>query len=160
MRRIAHIASAGLLGLVFVAPAAIVVLEPGVARADSTAILQIAAVLASKERGNFDPRLEPLRADLRSLPFRSYALLATQTCTVASGDQCGMNVPSNGFLQVTTTESTKSHLKLRLLLNQGNRPVVNADLKLNRNAGILIKSSRTEGGTVLISIKTSPAPAQ
>jgi hypothetical protein len=160
MRRIAHIASAGLLGLVFVAPAAIVVLGPSPALADESAILQIAAVLATKERGNFDARLEPLRADLRSLPFRSYALLATQTCTVASGDQCGMNVPSNGYLQVTTTESTASHIKLRLVLNQGNRPIVNADLKLNRNAGILIKSSRTEGGTVLISVKTSPAPAQ
>jgi len=157
MRRFAYIASAGLLGLVFAAPAAIVFWGVSEAYADESSILKIAAVLATKERGNFDPRLEPLRADLRSLPFRSYALLATQTCTVSSGDQCAMNVPSNGFLQVTTTESTATHLKLRLVLNQENRPVVNADLKLNRNAGILIKSSRTEGGTVLISIKTTPA---
>lgn len=156
MRRIANIASVGLLGLVFAAPAAIVLCGVEIAQAEETSILKIAAVLATKERGSFDPRLEPLRSDLRSLPFRSYALLATQTCTVSGGDQCAMNVPSNGFLQVTTTESTETHLKLRLVLNQENRPVVNADLKLNRNAGILIKSSRTEGGTVLISIKTSP----
>jgi hypothetical protein len=157
MRRVAHIASAGLLGLFFVAPAAIVVLGSATTvRADESAVLQIAAVLATKERGNFDPRLEPMRSDLRSLPFRSYALLATHSCTVASGDQCAMKVPSNGFLQITTTESTATHLKLKLVLNQANRPVVNAELKLNRNAGILIKSSRTEGGTVLISIKTSP----
>ncbi len=159
MRRIAHITSAGLLGLCFVVPAMTLLFGTSEAGAEEeSAILKIVAVLATKERGSFDPRLEAMRADLRSLPFRSYTLLAMQTCAVSSGDQCGMNVPANGFLQVTTTESTATHLKLRLILNQANRPVVNVDLKLNRNAGILIKSNRCEAGTVLISIKTSPAP--
>jgi hypothetical protein len=160
MCRIVNIASAGLLGLVFIAPAAIVVSVANEAQAQESAILKVAAVLAMKERGTFDPRLESLRADLRSLPFRSYSLLASRSCAVSSGEQCGMNIPANRFLQITATESTPNHLRLRLVLNHANRAVVNADLKLSRNAGILIKSnSRTHGGsTVLISIKTMPAP--
>jgi hypothetical protein len=149
--------SLGLLGIL------LIVFEPGVVLGESLATLRIAAVLATKERAGFDPRLEPLRHDLRGLPFKGYSLLAMRSCTVASGGHCGMEIPASGSLRVTTTECTDGHLKLHLVLDHDNRSVVSADLKLNRSAGILIRSTRTEVGTVLISIKTSdesPAEAE
>ena len=86
MRRIVHIASLGFLGLVFVVPATVLLPTVGTAQAQDavqqSAILRIAAVLALKERGTFDPRLEPLRPELRRMPFRSYSLLATRSCRV------------------------------------------------------------------------------
>jgi hypothetical protein len=47
-------------------------------------------------------------------------------------------------------------MKMRLLLNQQNRPILNADIKLDRDAGILLKSVRTGVGVIILSIKASP----
>jgi hypothetical protein len=62
MRRTLRTASSlGLLGIL------LIVFEPGIVLGESLATLRIAAVLATKERAGFDPRLEPLRHDLRAL---------------------------------------------------------------------------------------------
>jgi hypothetical protein len=152
-RKIRAASSLGLLGVVLAMGI------PATAIGQGITTLHISAVLATKERGGFDPRLEPLRADLRSLPFKDYSLLAMRSCEVSNGGLCAMDVPASGSLRVTATECSPSHLKLHLVLDQGHRSVINADLKLSRNAGVLIKSTRTEVGTVLISIKaTAPPP--
>jgi hypothetical protein len=123
------------------------------------AVIQISAVLASKENPEFDPRLASIKPELRGLPFKGYTLLGIQSCRLEAGDHCAMDIPGGGYLHVTTTESTARHLKMRLLLNQGNRPILNADIKLNRDAGILLKSARTDAGVIILSIKSSSTPA-
>ncbi len=127
------------------------------AYAEDPSVIQISAVLASKEPRSTDPRLEFLWPDLRSLPYKSYTLLDINSCRFQSGDQCGMDIPGGGYLQIRTTETTATHLKMRLLLIQDNRPILNADVKLNRNAGILLRSKRTETGTIILSIR-APMP--
>ncbi|MEE8312311.1 MAG: hypothetical protein V3R77_08640 [Candidatus Binatia bacterium] len=122
-----------------------------------SSVVQISAVLASRDGRGIDPRLKHLRPQLRGFPFRSYQLLAVQSCEFATGDQCSMDIPGGGYLQMNTTESTPGHFKMRLLLIQDNRPVLNADVKLSRNASLLLKSNRTEAGTIIVSIR---APAQ
>lgn len=124
-----------------------------------SAIVQISAVLASREGRGIDPRLKELRPQLRGFPFRSYKLLTVQNCQFATGDQCGMDIPGGGYLQMHTTESTPGHFKMRLLLIHDNRPVLNADVKLSRNANLLLKSSRTEAGTIIISVRAPTLPA-
>jgi hypothetical protein len=124
-----------------------------------TAIVQISAVLASRDPGGFDPRLKDLKQELRGFPFRSYKLIGIQACKFATGDQCGMEIPGGGYLQMHTTESTPGHFKMRLLLIQDNRPVLNADVKLSRNANLLLKSNRTEQGTIIVSIRAPEQPS-
>ena len=131
---------------------------PTPANATQEAVIQISAVLASKDQTDFDPRLAALKPELRGLPFKGYTLLGVQACRLEAGDQCEMDIPGGGYLHVTTTECTARHLKIRLLLNQQNRPILNADIKLNRNAGILLKSARTDMGTIILSIKSSNPP--
>lgn len=125
------------------------------------AIVQLVAVQASKEPIGMDPRLRPIKADLRQLPFRGYALIGARACTLRDGDRCGMRIEDEGYLQIRTTETTSEFLKLHLLFNRRNRPVVNADLKLNRKAAVLLTSSRIDGGTLVLSIKLReyPVPA-
>lgn len=139
--------------------ASMATMTPAGAQSGQETMVQISAMLASKDQQEFDPRLTALRPELRGLPFKGYTLLAVQACRLEAGDQCEMDIPGGGYLHMTTTECTSRHLKIRLLLNQHNRPVINADIKLNRNAGILLKSARTEMGTIVLSIKTS-SPAQ
>src|SRR5262245_49467459 len=100
--------------------------SPAVAIASQDAVIQIQAVLASKDQTDFDPRLAPIKKELGGLPFKGYTLLGVQACRLEAGDQCEMDIPGNGYLHVTTTECTARHLKIRLLLNQKNRPILNA----------------------------------
>lgn len=132
---------------------------PSIAAAGQEAVIQISAVLASKDNHEFDPRLEPLRPELRGLPFKGYTLLGIQSCRLEPGDHCAMDIPGGGYLHLTTIQSTDRHLKMRLLLNQQNRPLLNADIKLDRDAGILLKSVRTGVGVIILSIKASTPAA-
>jgi len=129
-----------------------------IAHAGEEAIIQISAVLASKDNHEFDPRLEPLRPELRGLPFKGYTLLGIQSCRLEPGDHCAMDIPGGGYLHLITMQSTDRHMKMRLLLNQQNRPILNADIKLDRDAGILLKSVRTGVGVIILSIKASVPP--
>lgn len=132
---------------------------PNLPRAQQeAAIVHIIAMSASREDSGVDPRLRPIRSDLRSLPFRGYALIGARACTLRDGDRCGMKIEDEGYLQLRTTETTPQFLKLHLLLNRRNRPVVNADLKLNRDAGVLLTSSRVDGRTLVLSIKLREYP--
>jgi hypothetical protein len=118
--------------------------------------VQIFAILASRDRAEFDPRLAPVRQELRGLPFKGYTLLGFETCRFESGDHCAMDIPGGGYMHLTTTQSSEKAMQMRLLLNQHNRPVLNAAITLNRNAGILVKGTRTEIGTMLLCIKAAP----
>jgi hypothetical protein len=122
------------------------------------AIVHIIAVLASKEATGMDPRLQSIKGDLRQLPFSGYALINARACTLRDGDRCGMKIDDEGYLQISTTDTTREFLKLHLLFNRRNRPVVNADLKLNRKAAVLLTSSRIDGGTLILSIKLREYP--
>jgi len=148
------------LSLIILCGATAIVAGPTLAAAGEEAIIQISAVLATKEHHEFDPRLASLRPQLRGLPFKGYTLLNMQSCRLESGDHCAMDIPGGGYLHLTTTETTDRHLKMRILLNQENRPILNADIKLDRDAGILLKSVRTGVGVIILSIKTcSPPPS-
>jgi hypothetical protein len=143
------------------------VCSPDLSRADpsaevqnsQTSIVQVAAVLASKEGRGLDPRLKDLKPQLRGFPFKRYDLLHIEACPFRAGAQCGMELPDGGYLQMKTTESTPGHFKMRLLLIQDNRPVLNADVKLSRNANLLLRSSRTDAGTIIVSIRAPSQPA-
>jgi hypothetical protein len=77
-----------------------------VALAEDPSVIQISAVLASKEPRPNDPRLDSLKQDLESLPYAGYTLLDINSCRFQSGDQCGMDIPGGGYLQIRTTEAT------------------------------------------------------
>jgi len=111
-------------------------------------------VLASRDHREVDPRIDPkLKRELRPLPFKGYTLLGVDACRFQTGDQCAMEIPGDGYLQIQTAEATPHYLKIKLLLVQGNRPILNAEVKLNRNSSLLLKSASTGMGTILLSIK-------
>jgi len=123
------------------------ILAPLVALAGSP-IIQISAVLASHDKKQFDPRLRDLRSDLRALPFKGYQLYGIHSCRLESGDQCGMDLPGGDYLHVMAVEQTDRYLKMRLLVNRNNRPVLVTDITLNRDANVIIKGPRSQQGAI------------
>lgn len=123
------------------------------------AILEIVAIRASKEAGMLDPRLRPMKADLESLPYASFSLIGARACTVTGGDRCGMKVSEDAYLVIRTVENAPRYLRVNVLLNRANRPVFDANLKINRNAGVVLSNVRREGPALVMSIKVKERPA-
>ena len=133
---------------------------PDGARAESggAAILEVIAIKASKDPGVFDRRLISLKPDLEALPYASFTLLAARACTVDRGDRCGMRVLEDANLVIRAVENTPTYLRLNVLLNRKNKPVLDANLKINRNAGVVLTNMRREGPALVMSIKVRDEP--
>lgn len=139
------------------AAAVLTCLAPLPALAENRTTIQIATVLASNEGRVFDARLSSLRNELKQLRFRSYRMVSTETRVVrGNGIQSGIELPNGRYLHVTTREHTPSHLRLHILLNEDNRPVVNTYVKLELGSVVLLGGPRDENGTLVITIRSRP----
>ena len=122
------------------------------------ATIQVTAVLATNrakakpKAKEVDPRLHVLKSQLRRFPFRNYKLLRMESYDLRRSDQCGVELPGSRYLQVTAVERTPQYLKLRIILNQNNRPVMAAQVSLQGNSRVLLAGPRTDDGTLLVAI--------
>jgi hypothetical protein len=127
------------------------------ASAENRTTIQIQTVLASNQGRTFDARLANLKPELKQLRFRSYNLVSSETRVVhGNGGQSGIELPNGRYLHVTTREHTPRHLRLHILLNEGNRPVVNTYVKLELGSVVLLGGPRDENGTLVITLGSRP----
>ncbi len=134
-------------------------LAPPVATAENQnrTTIQISAVLASNEGRKFDSRLSSLKTELKQLRFRSYSLLSSESRVLqGNGGQCGIELPNGRYLHITTREHTPDHLRLHILLNEDNRPVVNTYVKLELGSVVMLGGPRDPNGTLVITIGSRP----
>jgi hypothetical protein len=122
------------------------------------AILELVAIKASKDTGPFDKRLASYEPELRALPYRSFSLISARACTVRAGDRCGMRISGDAYLAVRAVENADRYLRVNVALNSRNRPVLDADLKINRDAGVMLTNVRREGPALIVSIKVKDRP--
>lgn len=133
------------------------VVSPALAENQNRTTIQISTVLASNQGRTFDPRLASLKNELRPLRFKSYSLIGTEKRVVfGNGGQAGMELPHGRYLHITTREHTPDHLRLHILLNEDNRPVVNTYVKLEMGNVLVIGGPRDEDGTLVITIGSRP----
>ncbi len=129
----------------------------------NSTIIEVAALLASNKAKTkdkeFDPRLDQLRPQLRRFPFKSYTLLRMTSHDLATGDLCGVELPEDRYMQVRVLERSATSMKLRIILNQDNRPIMAADVRLTGNSRVLIGGPRSPDGTLLVSVGQGPAIA-
>jgi hypothetical protein len=130
---------------------------PALAENQNRTTIQISTVLASNAGRTFDPRLASLKTELRQLRFRSYNLVSSETRVLhGNGGQAGMELPHGRYLHITTREHTPDHLRLHILLNEDNRPVVNTYVKLEMGSVVMLGGPRDEEGTLVITIGSRP----
>ncbi len=127
------------------------------ASAENRTTIQIQAVLASNEGRTFDARLASLKSELKQLRFRSYNLVSAETRVLhGNGGQSGLELPGGRYLHVTTREHTPNHVRLHILLNEDNHPVVNTYVKLELGSVVLLGGPRDENGTLVITLGSRP----
>jgi len=127
------------------------------ALAENRTTIQIATVLASNDGRVFDSRLASLKNELRQLRFKSYRLVSSETRVLhGNGGQSGLELPHGRYLHITTREHTPDHLRLHILLNEDNHPVVNTYVKLELGSVVLLGGPRDQDGTLVITIGSRP----
>jgi hypothetical protein len=140
-----------------VAAAVLVGFAASTASAENRTTVQIQTVLASNEGRSFDARLVGLKSELKRLRFRSYNLVSSETRVLhGNGGQSGIELPNGRYLHLTTREHTPSHVRLHILLNEDNRPVVNTYVKLELGSVVLLGGPRDEDGTLVITLGSRP----
>jgi hypothetical protein len=140
-----------------VAAAVLVSLSASTVSAENRTTIQVQAVLASNEGRTFDARLASLKSELKQLRFRSYNLVSSETRVIhGNGGQSGIELPNGRYLHITTREHTPSHVRLHILLNEDNRPVVNTYVKLELGSVVLLGGPRDEEGTLVITLGSRP----
>ncbi|HYC57529.1 MAG TPA: hypothetical protein VEL28_21535 [Candidatus Binatia bacterium] len=133
----------------------------GASGGEPRTVITISTVLASNQSRNFDPKLVDLRSELRSLRFKSYRLVGSESRLVkGNGDQCGIELPNDRYLHITTRDHTADHLRMHVLLNEGNRPLINTDIKLEQGSVVLLGGPRGPDGTLIITIGAKEAAAE
>jgi hypothetical protein len=152
-------ASAKILGAILCGGSLLFVVgDKAFAEDANPAILELVAIKASKTEGALDKRLVSYEPELRTLPYRSFSLISARACTVVSGDRCGMRITNDAYLAVRAVENAERYLRVNVALNSRNRPVLDADLKINRDAGVMLTNVRREGPALIVSIKVKDRP--
>ena len=140
-----------------VAAAVLVGFAASTASAENRTTVQIQTVLASNAGRSFDARLVSLKSELKQLRFKSYNLVSSETRVLhGNGGQSGIELPHGRYLHITTREHTPSHVRLHILLNEDNRPVVNTYVKLELGSVVLLGGPRDEDGTLVITLGSRP----
>src|SRR5690348_14870338 len=140
-----------------VAAAVLVGFAASTAYAENRTTVQIQTVLASNEGRSFDARLVSLKSELKQLRFKSYNLVSSETRVLhGNGGQSGIELPHGRYLHITTREHTPTHVRLHILLNEDNRPVVNTYVKLELGSVLLLGGPRDEDGTLVITLGSRP----
>jgi hypothetical protein len=140
-----------------VAAVVLVGLAASTASAENRTTIQVQTVLASNEGRGFDARLVNVKQELRRLRFKSYNLMSSETRVLhGNGGQSGAELPNGRYLHITTREHTPSHVRLHILLNEDNRPVVNTYVKLEMGSVVLLGGPRDEDGTLVITLGSRP----
>jgi hypothetical protein len=128
-----------------VAAAVLVSFAASTASAENRTTVQIQTVIASNAGRSFDARLVSLKSELKQLRFKSYNLVSSE-----------IELPNGRYLHITTREHTPSHVRLHILLNEDNRPVVNTYVKLELGSVVLLGGPRDEDGTLVITLGSRP----
>jgi len=135
-----------------------VTMAAGPVAAENRTAVEITAVMASNDGRSFDSRLASLKTELRSLRFKSYQYISSESRVLrGNGEQCGIALPGDRYLHITTREHTPEHVRVHILLNEHNRPVINTYVKLEHDSVVLLGGPRDPQGTLIISIGVKPA---
>lgn len=133
------------------------------AAAESRTSVQVTTVLATNAGRSFDAKLAALdlKSVLRPLRFKSYTMIRNDARTLrGSGEQWGIDLPGGRYLHLTTREHTSDHLRLHILLNENNRPVINTYVKLEPDSVVVLGGPRDTQGTLIISVGAKPVRAE
>ena len=121
--------------------------------------VHIGAVLASNSGQEFDPRLVALHKQFNVLfPYTSYRLVKEQRMEVPWGGKVGFDIPGGRYVLVVPREFKNDRVSMKVMLIDGERPIVDTTLSLKNHATFLVAGPRHSEGVLILSIGADTLP--
>jgi hypothetical protein len=120
------------------------------AAAGEMVVLRIQTVLATNTPHEVDRRLERIRGHLdRLFHFPSYRLVKGERRVTRLGSTASFDLPGGRFLEVLPKSHTGNRISMRVMMIEGDRPIVNTEVVL-QNGGVFFVGGRRHNEGVLI----------
>ena len=120
-----------------------------------TVRVKIGTILANNQSYEIDPKLNPMKNQLKVMKYRSYRLLKEETQNVAWQGNAVFDIPGGRSLVVTPQEFRNKQLALKVRLQHGDKPVVDTTVRLNNGGNFLLGGPPHEGGALGLSISAT-----
>ena len=122
-------------------------------RAGEVVEIRIETVLATNSSQEVDQRLGQIKQQLNNLfRYSSYRLVKEESRRTRWGDRASFNIPGGRYLQVIPKSYRDNRVSMRVVLIEGDRPMVDTELIL-RNGGVFFMGGRRhQEGVLIISI--------
>jgi hypothetical protein len=148
---------------ILVATAVLAALDSG-ASAQSTGCpiaLRIASVLAANTNEGVDSRLTPIGHQLVStFHYTTYRLVSAQNRKTTCGRAVAFELPGGRILGIDPLRIDGGMIAMQLVLFQGERLLISADVKLNNRGVLMVGGPSYQEGMLITSIRAeSPALA-
>lgn len=115
--------------------------------------VKVLAMVASNKSDAFDPRLDSMERQLRTLfSYRSYRLVSRQQRRLGWGSRASFDLPGGHFVQVLPKACQDDEVSMRVMLLEGPRAVLNTDLTLPNRGYFLMGGRPHRKGVLIISI--------
>jgi hypothetical protein len=131
------------------------------ARAGESASCEVPIIQAFDHGEGIDPQIVRLRPYLQKPPFtawKSFKLLASHKMTLSPKESTAFDLPGGRRATLTFVEHDLSathghhHMRLNLLVKEGERTVLDTSLALEEGGVVLHASNRHQGGLIIIGV--------
>jgi hypothetical protein len=123
------------------------------ARAGEVVEITIETVLATNSSQEVDQRLGQIKQQLHTLfRYSSYRLVKEESRQTRWGDQASFNIPGGRYLQVIPKGFRDNCVSMRVMLIEGDRPMVDTQLILRNGGVFFVGGRRHQEGVLIISI--------
>lgn len=122
-------------------------------RAGEIVEIRIETVLATNSSQEVDQRLGQIKQQLDNLfRYSSYRLVKEESRRTRWGDRASFSIPGGRYLQVTPKSYRDNRVSMRVMLIEGDRPMVDTELILRNGGVFFVGGRRHQEGVLIISI--------
>jgi len=139
----------------FVILATILIANPISPWAQSTVSLTVQVIQASRVGNTIDPSLEKIRAQLKSLNYSSYRLVATHPLSTTIGTKQAVALPGGRMLDLYPYGLSGETIELLVTITDGSRRVLDTTFRLPNRGTILVGGPAHADGVLILAISGS-----
>jgi len=120
--------------------------------------LRVFSVLAADTNQGVDPQLGTIGPQLRRMfNYTTYELVSEQNGRTEMGKMIEFTMPGGRILHIEPQSVDRNMIAMEVLLFQGEKPMLNTDLKLPNNGNLIVGGPHYAQGALIITIGANMA---
>ena len=114
--------------------------------------LTVQVIQASNQGVAVDPALARLRAQLSSLTFTNYRLLATHPLSTKLGAKHAVPLPGGRTLDLYPYGLSDGRLELMVTITEGSKRILDTTVRISNNNAIVVGGPTHAGGVLIVAL--------